>query len=69
MHLHFFGRALEEVHQIRGQHMFLYPKDHPIYRGHLDPLDAGDVSSLRTRIAELLKEDKYRKLAELAEIG
>ena len=32
MHLHFFGPAREQIHQIRGQHMFLYPKDHKIYK-------------------------------------
>src|ERR1700739_596290 len=37
MHLHFFGRAREHVHQILRQHMFLYPKGHKIYEGHLKP--------------------------------
>ena len=26
MHLHLFGRAHSEIHQIRGNHMFVYPK-------------------------------------------
>jgi diadenosine tetraphosphate (Ap4A) HIT family hydrolase len=68
MHLHFFGRAREQIHQIRGQHMFLYPKDHKIYKGHLKPLDDGDLQRLRARIAELVNESKYRKMAELAEL-
>lgn len=66
MHLHFFGRAKEQVHQIRGQHMFLYPKGHKIYDGHLKPFDDHDLQRLRRRIAEILEEEKYRKLAELA---
>jgi diadenosine tetraphosphate (Ap4A) HIT family hydrolase len=68
MHLHFFGRAREQIHQIRGQHIFLYPKDHKIYKGHLEPLDAADLQRLRARIAELADEPKYRKMAELAEL-
>lgn len=28
MHLHFFGRAREQTHQIRAHHMFLYPRGH-----------------------------------------
>ncbi len=35
MHLHFFGRAHEQTHQIRGHHIFLYPKGHRIFEGHL----------------------------------
>jgi diadenosine tetraphosphate (Ap4A) HIT family hydrolase len=68
MHLHFFGRAREQIHQIRGQHIFLYPKDHNIYKGHLEPLDDGDLQRLRARIAELADEPKYRKMAVLAEL-
>jgi diadenosine tetraphosphate (Ap4A) HIT family hydrolase len=68
MHLHFFGRAREQIHQIRGQHMFLYPKDHKIYKGHLKPFDDADLQRLRARIAELVNESKYRKMAELAEL-
>jgi diadenosine tetraphosphate (Ap4A) HIT family hydrolase len=68
MHLHFFGRAREQIHQIRGQHIFLYPKDHPIYKGHLRPLDDEDLRRLRFRIDELANEPKYRKMAELAEL-
>ena len=69
MHLHFFGRAREQTHQIRGQHMFLYPKGHKIYRGHLKPLDDDDLRSLKARIDELAEEPKYRKMAELAELA
>jgi diadenosine tetraphosphate (Ap4A) HIT family hydrolase len=68
MHLHFFGRAREQIHQIRGQHMFLYPKDHNIYKGHLKPLDDGDLQRLKARIADLGSDPKYRKMAELAEL-
>jgi diadenosine tetraphosphate (Ap4A) HIT family hydrolase len=68
LHLHFFGRAFEQIHQIRGQHMFLYPKDHPIYKGHLKPLDDEDLRRLKARVAELVREPKYRKMAALAEL-
>jgi diadenosine tetraphosphate (Ap4A) HIT family hydrolase len=68
MHLHLFGRSREQIHQIRGQHMFLYPKDHPIYKGHLKPLTENDLVRLRVRIAEILAEPKYAKMAELAEL-
>ena len=66
MHMHFFGRAHEQVHQIRGQHIFLYPQGHPIYDGHLEPLNASDVAMLRARVEEILTGEKYRRLAELA---
>jgi diadenosine tetraphosphate (Ap4A) HIT family hydrolase len=68
MHLHFFGRAREQIHQIRGQHMFLYPKDHKIYKGHLKPLDDSDLRRLKARIAELADDPKYSKMAQLAEL-
>jgi diadenosine tetraphosphate (Ap4A) HIT family hydrolase len=68
LHLHFFGRARVQIHQIRGQHMFLYPKDHPIYKGHLKPLDDEDLRRLEARVAELAAEPKYGKLAALAEL-
>jgi diadenosine tetraphosphate (Ap4A) HIT family hydrolase len=65
MHLHFMGRAEEQVHQIRGQHMFLYPKDHSIYKGHLKPLSEDQISDLREKINKVLKKPKYLKMAEL----
>ena len=68
MHLHLFGRSREQIHQIRGQHMFLYPKGHPIYMGHLAGLREYDLVRLRARIAEILAEQKYEKMAELAEL-
>jgi diadenosine tetraphosphate (Ap4A) HIT family hydrolase len=68
MHLHFFGRARKQTHQIRGHHMFLYPKGHPIYQGHLKPFTAEDIQALRNKVAEILREDKYRKMASLAGI-
>ena len=68
MHLHFFGRARAQVHQIRGQHMFLYPKDHKIYQGHLKALNDDDLVRLKARIDELVVEPKYQKMAELAEL-
>ncbi len=69
MHLHFFGRAHIEIHQIRGQHIFLYPKGHPIYEGHLDPMSDEDVRLISNRVFEILNGEKYRKLAELAGVG
>jgi len=68
MHLHFFGRAKEQTHQIRGHHMFLYPKGHKIYQGHLKAFSNGDLRQLRSRIAEILSEPKYVRMAELAEL-
>ena len=68
MHLHFFGRSREQVHQIRGHHMFLYPKGHKIYEGHLKPFTEEDVSRLRARVVEILGEPKYLKMADLAEL-
>jgi len=66
MHLHFFGRAREQTHQIRGHHMFLYPKGHKIYDGHLKPFKDEDLQQLRSRIEEILNESKYVRMAELA---
>ena len=67
MHLHFMGRAKEQTHQIRGQHIFLYPKDHKIYQGHLKPLSDEQITILRQKKSEILKDPKYIKMAELAE--
>lgn len=67
MHLHFFGRARRQIHQVRGQHMALFPKDHPIYSGHLKPLTVSDVRALASRLAVIFREAKYRKMAHLAE--
>lgn len=68
MHLHFFGRAKIQIHQIRGQHMFLYPKGHHIYKGHLNPLNKEEIDLLKLEIENISKEEKYVKMAELAEI-
>lgn len=66
MHLHFFGRAREQIHQIRGHHIFLYPKGHRIFEGHLKVLSDEDVKKLKAEIEDTLKEDKYLKMAELS---
>lgn len=68
MHLHFFGRANEQLHQIRGGHMMIYPEGHKIYQGHLNPLNEEETTSLTAAIEEIAKEEKYRKMAELAGI-
>ena len=68
MHLHFFGRAREQTHQVRGQHMFLFPKDHPIYKGHLQPFNDSEIDALRLRIGRILCEPKYARMAALADI-
>ena len=68
MHLHFMGRAKEQIHQIRGHHMFLYPKGHKIYEGHLKPLNEAEVSKLKSAIKTISKQQKYVKMAELANI-
>jgi diadenosine tetraphosphate (Ap4A) HIT family hydrolase len=66
MHLHLFGRAREQVHQIRGQHMSLFPKDHPIYQGHLKPFTGEELGRIKLKVEEILAEPKYVKMAELA---
>ena len=48
--------------------MFLYPKDHKIYQGHLKALNDDDLVRLKARIDELVVEPKYQKMAELAEL-
>ena len=68
MHLHLFGRAKEQTHQIRGHHMFLYPKGHKIYEGHLKAFSEDDIKRLNSEIEDILKEDKYLKMAEFAGI-
>jgi hypothetical protein len=67
MHLHFFGRAKKQVHQIRGHHMFLYPKGHEIYCGHLKPFSEDEVDKLRQKIKEISAEEKYVTMAKLAD--
>lgn len=69
MHLHFFGRAREQTHQIRGHHMFLYPKGHKIYRGHLKPLTNDELRRLRRKVKEISQEEKYVKMAGLAALS
>ncbi len=66
MHLHFFGRAKEQLHQVRGSHMMIYPQGHKIYQGHLKPLNDKELTELKTAINEIAKEDKYQKMADLA---
>jgi hypothetical protein len=68
MHLHFFGRGKRQFHQVRGQHIALFPKDHPIYQGHLKPLNDDDITRLSTVVAAILREAKYVRMAELAEL-
>ena len=68
LHLHFFGRAEEQIHQIRGQHIALFPKDHPIYKGHLKPIADDEIAQLKARVAAILAETKYVRMAELAEL-
>jgi hypothetical protein len=68
MHLHMFGRARRQIHQIRGQHITLFPKGHPIYEGHLKPVTEDEVERLRTKVIEISREGKYVKMAELAGI-
>ena len=69
MHLHFMGRAHKQIHQVRGEHISLFPKGHPIYNGHLESLSKIQVVELRTCVKRILSEEKYRKMAELAELA
>jgi diadenosine tetraphosphate (Ap4A) HIT family hydrolase len=66
MHLHFFGRAKKQIHQMRGQGMVFFPKNHPIYKGHLKHFNPEEISKLRSKISNILREEKYVKMAELA---
>lgn len=66
MHLHFMGRSKEQTHQIRGQHIFLFPKGHKIYQGHLKSFTEDQIIKLRAALDEILNEPKYIKMAELA---
>ena len=68
MHLHFFGRAKEEIHQIRGHHMFLYPQGHNIYNGHIKAFRIDEINKLKDGIKDILKEDKYQEMAKLADV-
>ncbi|MEK8023470.1 MAG: hypothetical protein AAB229_06625 [Candidatus Hydrogenedentota bacterium] len=68
MHLHFIGRAKVQIHQIRGHHLAIMPQGHPIYSGHLKPFTTEDVLVLRARVADILQEEKYRRMAEMAEV-
>ena len=68
IHLHFFGRAREEIHQIRGHHMFRYTQGYKIYDGHLKPFTDDDLARLRDRIESVLGEEEYKKMAELASV-
>ena len=68
MHLHLFGRSREQISSDSRTTHLLYPKDHPIYKGHLKPLGDDDLSRLRAHIAEILAEPKYEKMAQLAEL-
>ena len=69
MHLHFFGRARRQVHQVRGQHLSLFPKGHPIYNGHLKSFTEDEVERLRAEVVEISHEEKYVRMAELAGIS
>jgi diadenosine tetraphosphate (Ap4A) HIT family hydrolase len=66
MHLHFFGRAKEQTHQIRGCHMKIYPEGHKIYKGHLKPFTDEEIDLLKKEIDIISQEDKYVKMAETA---
>ena len=46
--------------------MVFFPKDHMIYKGHLKHFSDEDLTKLRDKIVDILKEEKYRKMAELA---
>jgi hypothetical protein len=45
-----------------------FPKDHPIYKGHLKHFNEEDLAKLRDKIADVLREPKYVKMAELADL-
>jgi hypothetical protein len=66
MHLHFFGRARSQIHQVRGQHISLFPKGHPIYDGHIKPFKEDEAERLKVAIENISQEKKYVRMAELA---
>ena len=66
MHLHFFGRARRQIHQVRGQHISLFPKGHPIYEGHIKPFTEDEAERLKVAIEDVLHMEKYVRMAELA---
>ncbi|MEJ2245190.1 MAG: hypothetical protein P8Y80_03735 [Acidobacteriota bacterium] len=68
MHLHFFGRARSQMHQVRGQCMVFFPKDHPMYKGHLKRFIPEEIAKLRNKITDILRDEKYTRMAELAGI-
>ena len=68
MHLHFFGRAKKQIHQMRGHCMVFFSKDHDIYKGHLKHFSPDEIAALRDKIADILGNEKYKKMAELAGI-
>lgn len=65
MHLHFFGRARRQIHQIRGQRITLFPKGRPIHDGHLKPFTKDEAEKLILKIEEISHEEKYARMAEL----
>jgi hypothetical protein len=69
MHLHFFGRCRRQIHQVRGEHLSMFPKGHPIYEGHLKSFSAYVAERLRAKVEEISHEEKYVRMAELADIG
>ena len=68
MRLHFLGRARNQTHQVKGQSMVFFPKDHPIYKGHLKHFSPEEITKLRNAIANILEDEKYVKMAGLAGI-
>jgi hypothetical protein len=63
----FFGRARTQC-PLRGQCMVFFPKDHPIYKGHLKHFNLQEIMNLRNKIDSILKGEKYIIMAELAGI-
>ncbi len=53
---------------VQSKDIFLFPKGHMIYQGHLKPLSEDQITDLRKKINEILKEPKYMKMSELAEL-
>jgi len=68
MHLHFFGRARRQIHQVRGQHISLFPKGHPIYDSHIKPFTEDEAERLKVAVENISHEEKYVRMAELADL-
>lgn len=48
--------------------MTFFPKDHPIYKGHLEHFTPEEAAEPRSKIDSIPEDEKYVKMADLAGI-